>query len=108
MGSWGRLPRALPTSVVPATTPKPFASSFSTMRLPVRPVEPATKTVAVFFSASGELDEAASMVVDAALQRKRSFFPAAGRARAGGRGRWGRAVTTQAALAMSFLCGVAA
>jgi len=37
---------------VPATTPNPLASSFSTTRLPVRPVEPATKTVVVFFSSA--------------------------------------------------------
>ena len=63
-----------------------------------RPVEPATKTVVVFFSsASSELADA-SFMVEAALQRKKSFLAAAGTAE----GRCGRAVTPQTALAMSF------
>jgi len=56
------------------------------------------KTVVVFFSsASGELADA-SFMVEAALQRKKSFLVAARTAE----GRCGHAVTPQTALAMSF------
>jgi len=56
------------------------------------------KTVVVFFSsASGELADA-SFMVEATLQRNKSFLAAAGTAE----GKCGRAVMPQTALAMSF------
>jgi hypothetical protein len=86
---------------VPATTPKPLASSFSTTRLPVRPVEPATKTVILFFSAAVELPDGVSMV-EAARQRKKSFLAPAVVGRTRAEGRWGREVAAQMTRAISL------